>query len=142
SIANPFDSGAGVSGDAVTQNYVEPTLDPFANPTPDLLYYQDQGGMADGDTYSRYLDSPTDTPAGAVSSGNNWIELVNGAVNGSIDGGAGNDTIGADFGFRQADSGVDVINGNGGQDVITVLYVPTPYDWANGTGIVAPDAAF
>lgn len=127
SISDPNDPGVGsLSGDPVTQNYVEPSRDPFNQPTSTGFYSNGDATTPGGLAYSAYIygadmTSVPGNPLVPVGDGNNLI-VVSDAPNDSIDGGTGNDTISALFGQGNTDGGVDVINGNGGQDVFNVGY--------------------
>ena len=122
SMPDPSDpSGDSVSSTALTQNYVEPNPDPFSVPPTDTLYFQGTATTSGGLAYNSYdaVDGAVLSPTavGGAGNGNNYI-FVSGEPNSSVNGGTGNDTIFTQFGFKQADGGVDVINGDGGQDDI------------------------
>jgi Ca2+-binding RTX toxin-like protein len=122
SIRDPNDPTTDtISSAALTQTYVEPTEDPFNLPSSGTLYYEGayttSGGIAYNLYDADYGDVLSPTPVGGGSNGNNYINLL-GEPNSSVNGGTGNDTIFAEFGAGQADGGVDVISGNGGQDDI------------------------
>jgi YD repeat-containing protein len=151
-VSDPNDPNATpVSSDPLTQNYVEPADDPFSTSQSSSLFYVETvtvgGGVTEsyGPTYNLYYDDTLlagtgNTQVAAAAGSNTYIGVLNGHPNDSIDGGAGNDTIVADFGFKQVDGGVDIINGHGGQDDILVSYTPQPYYWGNG--ITAPDGSY
>lgn len=121
--------GNTVSGAALTQNYVEPTDDPMANPPTTSLFVSNENvsggsGYSGGTTYydDLNLGSGAGRPAVGVGSGSAYIDL--GGSNESIVGGTGNDTILAHFDYYAStpgnvqDAGTNVIVGNGGHDVI------------------------
>lgn len=138
-LTNP--TGDTISSAPLTQSYVEPALDPFGSPSTDTLYYQEVQTIPGGAAYNYYqatTGSYPGTPVGAASDGNNDIQVLE-DPGASINGGTGNDTINADFGYDESNGGVNVINGNGGQDAILVGFTATPYTHPDGT--VAPDGA-
>src|SRR6185437_4028479 len=122
SIPDPSDPTSDtISSAALTQSYVEPTDDPFSTPSTDTLYYLGADTTSGGLAYNSYVAQDgavlSPTAVGGAGNGNNYI-FVSGEPNSSVNGGAGNDTIFTQFGYHQADGGVDVINGDGGQDDI------------------------
>ena len=143
-LTDPSNPAETVSSNSLTQNYVEPAQDPFSDSQSSSLYYSGPITVPNGvttsygDSYGLYGTAPAGTPV-TETSGNAYIGS-NGDPNHSITGGPGNDTIVADFGFRQTDGGVDVISGNGGEDDILVPYDDQPYYWGNG--VTAPDGSF
>jgi Ca2+-binding RTX toxin-like protein len=122
--------GAAISN-SLTQNFVEPTDDPFNTPQP--LLYSAGLAIASGSSdleFNAYSTLPVGPAVSGVGSGDNYFNVFqigpgqSGGVNESIDGGSGNDTIDAAFGYAgtATDGGVNVINGHGGQDVIFTAY--------------------
>jgi Ca2+-binding RTX toxin-like protein/GH24 family phage-related lysozyme (muramidase) len=122
---------AAVTSNSLTQNFVESVNDPFNTPQA-ALYFAGSAtsGTFPGFDYNYYSDTAlpgailNGTLVGGAGSGNNYISVF-GAPNESVNGGPGNDTITASFGDQEADGGVDVINGNGGQDFIETTYFPS-----------------
>jgi Ca2+-binding RTX toxin-like protein len=117
-------NGDTISGGTVTQNYVEPTADnPFSQPGTPTLYLVGTETTFQGLTFNLYSSQQvSQNPVNSVPNGNNLISVVGGSGQ-SIAGGTGNDTIHAIFGQvttggALTDGGVDVITGNGGQDII------------------------
>ncbi len=121
---------AAVTSNSLMQAFVEPTDDPFNTPQPTLY---DRGQISGGPgslSFESYSNDQVGPAVSGTGDGNNYIvvnEVPNStdqevaATNESINGGTGNDTIEAIFGFaagNASDGGVNVINGNGGQDVI------------------------
>ena len=148
SFADTEDSGHVISTtNSISQNYVEPTDDPFGQ-AANVGLYTDLGDSSSGGTgYEVYSYAPS-TLAGAsednvgAGSGNNFIDISN-AINQSFSGGAGNDTINATFGVETAtgdvDGGTDVISGDGGSDIISL---PAWYsNWNTGQNDTPPSAA-
>jgi Ca2+-binding RTX toxin-like protein len=125
---------AAVTSNSLTQNFVEPADDPFSTPQPTL--YFDGPEVFGTDTVNSYISSPADggTSVSGATGTNNLIVVrpatdsagnLVGVANESINGGSGNDTIDAGFGYSgnaPSDGGVNVINGDGGQDVIFSAY--------------------
>jgi YD repeat-containing protein len=133
SLTDPsIPSLAAVTSNTITQNFVEPTDDPFTTPSGTPLYSTGTNvAGASGVTYDSYSTFDNGSPVSAVSSGNNFIDVgpepnsadqLVGAANESISGGTGSDTIYAGFGYEGSDGGVNVIVGNGGQDQIDAGY--------------------
>ena len=109
-----------ISSTALTQNYVEPAHDPFGSPSStNALYFERVDTTPGGIVYNVYDSWATGSSgsAGAVSNGNNYIEVLS-TPNDNVEGGTGNDTIFAEFGAELSDGGFNVISGNGGQDAI------------------------
>lgn len=125
---------AAVTSNSLAQNFVEPADDPFSTPQPTL--YFDGSEVAGTDTFNLYTSSSVDggTAVTGATGTNNLIEVGPGTdssgnpvgvANESINGGSGSDTIDAVFGYSgsaPSDGGVNVIDGNGGQDVIVSAY--------------------
>jgi hypothetical protein len=126
---------AAVTSNSLTQSFIEPADDPFNTPQPTL--YSDGPSSLLGVTFNLYTTSPADggTAVTGATGTSNFIEVrpttdssgdLIGIANDSINGGGGNDTIDAAFGYSgdgaPSDGGVNVINGNGGQDVIFTGY--------------------
>ena len=118
-----------VSGTALTQNYVEPTDDPMANPSTTSLFVSNENvsggsGYSGGITYYDDLNLGSGAGRSAVSVGSGPAYIDLGGSNESIVGGTGNDTILAHFDYYAStpgdvqDAGTNVIVGNGGHDVI------------------------
>jgi Ca2+-binding RTX toxin-like protein len=120
-VSGPNNSDGGtVSSAPLTEGYVEPIDNPFTQPTAGTLY--DDGPDGYNGTQFELYDShggqtENGTPVSSAGSGNNFI-IVTGVANDSVQGGSGNDTIYANFGAGIADGGTDVIEGEGGQDVL------------------------
>jgi Ca2+-binding RTX toxin-like protein len=116
-----------ISSAALTQNYVEPTDDPFKTPSSGALYFEavhtTPGGLAYDAYEGLYNDSLGTSTVSAATGANTYIYTL-GEPNSVLNGGAGNDTIFADFAYKQTDGGVNVVNGNGGQDDILVPSYP------------------
>ena len=118
-LGDPNDPSASpVVSQPLTQEYIEPTTDPFTQPTSGTLYDEGQNTY-NGSQFEYYIQNSAESDYGsapAVSgagSGNSFIDSV-GETNDSVQGGTGNDTIHAVFGS----GGDDVIQGSGGQDVL------------------------
>jgi YD repeat-containing protein len=133
SLSDPSNPNiAAVGSNTLTQDFVEPTDDPFSNPTATTLYSNGTDIVSpSGVTFDSYTIGAGGSPVSSVSTGNNYIFAVaepNGdgtympVANTSINGGVGNDTINVFFGYDGSDGGVNVINGNGGQDQIAAGY--------------------
>src|SRR6185437_3152768 len=120
-LPDPADSSETISGGALTQNYTEPTDNPFTHPASGSLYDEGAEVTSGGMSYELYGNSSTGAAVGAVGSGNDYIDIQN-AINASISGGTGNDSIFATFGSYSStstvDGGTDVISGDGGSDII------------------------
>ena len=146
STPDEADSSDTITGGTITQSYVEPTDNPFAQPASGLL--TDLGadtaaGSGNCEVYS-YAPSTVSggTPGGVnAGNGNNFIDIDD-AISQSFSGGTGNDTINATFGKETStgdvDGGTDVINGNGGSDIV---YLPAIYSTFNGGQNDTPPSA-
>jgi Ca2+-binding RTX toxin-like protein len=121
-----------VSSNSLTQNFVEPTDDPFSTPAATPLYSNGTDVLSpSGITFDSYTIAVNGSPVSTMSSGNNYILAAAESsgdgpfvpvANANINGGAGNDTIYSFFGYDGSDGGVNVISGNGGQDQIVGGY--------------------
>ena len=133
SMPDEADPSETISGGTVAQNYVEPTTNPFTQPTTATLY-DDGPDTYNGTSFELYDQDSSGpeagTPVSSAASGNNFIK-VTGVANDSVQGSTGNDTIYANFGAGIANGGTDVIEGEGGQDI---LYASNYTDTSGGTG--------
>ena len=128
SVADPAAQADSISSALLTQSYVEPSEDPFNTPSSGSLYYDGVYTTTGGVVYDAYdglYNNSVGQSSVASASGNDAYVYVVGEPNSAINAGSGSDTIYAEFGYNVTDGGVDVINGNDGEDDILASYNPT-----------------